>query len=569
MPKDTALKVMLPKWNYALQNKAAPRQWLLASLALTCILVWYWLNASKQLNLPGLHNDEAQEGGLQAWQMLQGLPVSSFRDAGWGKNNYPLMVQDYIGALDVYWVLPFVATLGNTTNALRLPFVILGALSIGLSFGFLWQQTNLGSAVLGALLLANHPAFVFWSRQGILVALFTLPLTIMLVWSSFAWQQRPRSWLALLFGLSAGLGLYAKLLLVWILIGTLASAGVFVLGRWGWQRRFPQRAAWLAGFRSAVWALAGLAIGLSPLLYYNIRSQGTWLSLRSNLSTSFYGVDNSNFWQNLGVRWQQAQQVLRAKDFLWYLGGSSDSWLWGWSLLLVVLGMAILLYQRSAAVKWGAQLLLLLGIGFCQSAFTVSDLFQHHLILFLPIWIFCLAWLVGAVWQALHNHTAWLKWAVRASILVFIAGLATQDTQATQQYHRLLTQSGGLSGYSNAIDSLAMQLMQRQPKGPVLALDWGIAPQIRYLSGEKIQPQEVFGYQWQVSPTFGQSLAPFFANPDTLYLLHVPQETVFPDRAAALQAAAEASGLALTTVATATRADGAPVFWIWQVLPAP
>ena len=47
-----------------------------------------------QLDLPGLHYDEAKEAGLPALQLLLGLPVEAFRGAGiWmGDRLIPLMV---------------------------------------------------------------------------------------------------------------------------------------------------------------------------------------------------------------------------------------------------------------------------------------------------------------------------------------------------------------------------------------------------------------------------------------------------------------------------------------------
>ena len=57
--------------------------------------------AGYQLHLPGLHYDEAQESGLPALQIANGKEVSSFRNIGIGNNRFPIMVQDYIGAIHV------------------------------------------------------------------------------------------------------------------------------------------------------------------------------------------------------------------------------------------------------------------------------------------------------------------------------------------------------------------------------------------------------------------------------------------------------------------------------------
>ena len=77
-------------------------------LALTCY----------QLDLPGPHYDEAIEV-LPAMQMLLGQPVETFRGAGLhvGETVLPIMVMDYIGAMNTYLVLPFFAIRWASTSS--------------------------------------------------------------------------------------------------------------------------------------------------------------------------------------------------------------------------------------------------------------------------------------------------------------------------------------------------------------------------------------------------------------------------------------------------------------------
>ncbi|MBI5713849.1 MAG: glycosyltransferase family 39 protein, partial [Chloroflexi bacterium] len=138
-------------------------------------LALYFFLALPQLDLPGLHNDEAAEAGLQAMQILNGQSISAFRDAGLniGGRIFPLMVQDYIGALNVYLALPFFAAIGSTVIALRLYTVIVGAITIVLTFGFMREAFNSRAAFIASLLLASTPSFIFWQRQGVFVASLT------------------------------------------------------------------------------------------------------------------------------------------------------------------------------------------------------------------------------------------------------------------------------------------------------------------------------------------------------------------------------------------------------------
>ena len=85
-----------------------------------------------QLRLPGLHYDEAKEAGLNAMELITGQPVTAFRDATVqiGPLRLPLMVQDYIGALNVALAAPFLGIGGVNVVALRWLSLLTGALTL-------------------------------------------------------------------------------------------------------------------------------------------------------------------------------------------------------------------------------------------------------------------------------------------------------------------------------------------------------------------------------------------------------------------------------------------------------
>ena len=71
--------------------------------SLAGIFLIYAVLSLAQLNLPGLHYDEAFEA-VPALQLLLGQPINAFRNSGLsiGGQLIPLMTQDYIGALNTY-----------------------------------------------------------------------------------------------------------------------------------------------------------------------------------------------------------------------------------------------------------------------------------------------------------------------------------------------------------------------------------------------------------------------------------------------------------------------------------
>src|SRR6185436_11171893 len=104
-------------------------------------LIVFLFLASVELDRPGLHYDEALEGGLPAVQLLSGQPISALNGAalrvgGWA---LPLMVQSHIGAIQVYSALPFIFIGGPSAQSLRAMTVLVGALTIVAVYIFVAQ----------------------------------------------------------------------------------------------------------------------------------------------------------------------------------------------------------------------------------------------------------------------------------------------------------------------------------------------------------------------------------------------------------------------------------------------
>jgi hypothetical protein len=143
-----------------------------------------------QISLPGLHYDEAFEA-VPAMQLLLGQPVTTFRGNGIPISGrlFPLMTQDYIGAINTYAAIPFFLLLGINTVSLRVMSVVIGLLTLWLAYRLAYALYGLTAAVLAALLLAVNPTFVFWGRQGVFVtsATATIGLGVTLTW--YCWWQ--------------------------------------------------------------------------------------------------------------------------------------------------------------------------------------------------------------------------------------------------------------------------------------------------------------------------------------------------------------------------------------------
>jgi hypothetical protein len=578
-------------------------------------LVLFLILGAYQLQLPGLHYDEAKEAGLNAMQLVTGQSLTAFRDAAIqiGPWRLPLMVQDYIGALNPLLAVPFLAVAGlghsspdRAVVALRWLPLLIGALTLVLTCCVARYLGGLLAAASAALLLAVNPAFVFWSRQGVFVTNLTSLFFMAALLTGLRWwhERRPSDlWLAALF---CGLGLYAKLLFVWAL-GAMAIVAIAVWLIAAALRRapapdvrpVPRRAHGADGlepvappafhstfpFTASIlrpWLVAALffLLPLVPLIIFNLRTEGTLLSVFGNLGHSYYGVNNRAYLPNLSTRLQEFAALLRG-DFFWYLGevyanpytapvlaflvlAATTAWLAGLARArrLPVPAVAPGRPANPPAFLLPVALIVLIV---AQSAFTVSDLFITHYSLLLPLVPLAAGLAAAAVWQATSPLRVGYRYLLLVPILVALLLVGATDLRITRSYHRILGITGGISGHSDAIGSLAAYLSRSEPSAP-LALDWGLDAPIRFLTTGQVNPIEVFDYASMDHPDdgFAARLSPFLDNPDNVYLAHDAGATVFRGRVEALTALAAQHGLVLYPEAIFRERSGRPLLIVYR-----
>jgi hypothetical protein len=376
-----------------------------------------------------------------------------------------------------------------------------------------------------------------------------------------------------LLGLLCGLGLYAKLLFVWIIGGMIGALVIVNLplafrilntqfsihkSRLVELRRLPGVRSLISNIQSLTFLprtpyladcagfAAGLLLGLLPLIAYNLQTGGTLLSVGANLTTSYYGVNNLNVAENLRGRIDQFQAVIAGRDHLWYLGGSFGNPGWETALRVAALAIglrALLLRQRS---QLPLALLLLLALGVFQTSFTVSGLFPTHFAIFAPLWPIIVALACEIVFDPFYEPlmihlngpplstfmgsviSGWVGFLnVGMVILAFaVGGLWARDVAVTIDYHRALNASGGLGPHSDAVYRLA-DYLESNGEAAVAAMDWGFAPQVKIV-------------------------------------FHFPQETIFP-RHEAFDSFIAAQGWQAEQITVISRRDGGPVFEIVRI----
>jgi hypothetical protein len=527
-------------------------------------LALFGILAGQQLHLPGPHYDEAIEV-LPAVQLLLGQPVEAFRGAGihFAGRLWPLMVMDYIGAVNTYLSIPFFALFGINVPAMRL--LSLSYAAGALVFLYLLARELWGRAA-GAIALGTLAAsvsFVFWSRQGIFVTNVTSTILVASLWSGIRWWRTGRRRYALLTAFLWGLGLYAKFLFLWGILAAV-GAGVLLYGDQIWRRRRELLRAWTPG-RAA--GLAGaFVVPLLPLIVFNLQTAGTFQTFLHNARTSYYGVNNLAFWNNLAERWKQFIVVLRGEHF-WYLGETYADPFWppalALSLALVLVVMA--LRGRRAGIPWRRALFpyFMIALIIVQSCFTISALWFTHYALLLPLPALALAGgLSFSAQQAAPRWRGWM-WALAG---VLAAGLIVSDIQVDLRYHAILARSGGYHAHSDAVYRLA-EVLEARADGPVLAMDWGISAPVQFLTLGRVAPREAFGYERLEAPDegFAERLRPYLTDPRVIYVFHPAGQDVYRGRAEAFNALVAEAGRQAAIVDVIYERSGRPAFVLLQV----
>ena len=550
---------------------------------LLVIIVTYVTLSLYQLQLPGLHYDEAFEA-VPALQILRGQPVVAFRDGGLllGRQLYPLMTQDYIGALNTYAVIPFILLFGATTTALRVFSTIIGAITLLLAYHLSYQLSGRVQVGLSAaLLLAVDPTFVFWNRQGIFVTAITATIGL---GAAYCWLRRlqggGRLW-SIAGGFLFGLGIFAKLLFIWLILALIGA--LFLLSLPGLLKKRRRPAGFLLSLlnqppiqiKEILLTILAFVLGCWPLIIYNIQTSGTLLSITRNAQTSYYGVNNLAIGSNLVERSAQFVRLLDGSH-LWYLGRIVSNpvsiAVFVIVLLSVILPNFMTIRKQNSpppagdepAAKSALFPFLVVGLVILASIQTVSALWVTHFAILMP-WP-AIAVALGSGFALIRLRPYDRAYVLRAIIWSGLGLLIITNLVSTLRYHQALTESGGLSGHSDAIYDLSNWLDNRAA-GEVVAMDWGLAAPIFYLTGGQVNPIEVFGYAWQPDGELTARLTEFIEQPATYYLWRAPDEIIF-DRSVEFKALYRPLHLEETIEEAFYERSGRPILGVTRLVPA-
>ncbi len=167
----------------------------------------------------------------------------------------------------------------------------------------------------------------------------------------------------------------------------------------------------------------------------------------------------------------------------------------------------------------------------------MSDLFITHFALLTPLIPLIAALSFGEILLWAKGRRRGLRRLAVATAAVLITAWFATDAYTVVLYHRSLAVSGGYLAHSDAIYPLAAYLDQQGYQRPV-ALDWGIDAPIRFLTADRVQPIDVFGYDRLDAPDpgFMKRINPYLDNSDTIWIAPPPGRAVFKGRVEMIEA---------------------------------
>ena len=206
-----------------------------------------------------------------------------------------------------------------------------------------------------------------------------------------------------------------------------------------------------------------------------------------------------------------------------------------------------------------------------QSIVTVSGLWSTHLIVLFPlpqvvIAAFAVSLATRSYGWVRNLQLSWARAAAYALPLLLIVGsILFCDLRTSVQYQRDLGMTGGSSTFSDSIYSLATYLDTRQPSPKVVSLDWGIKRPIQFLTLERVNPLDAYGYEATPSQATIDGIAALVQEPGNLYLFHNPQAGVAYPRFDLFRQAAADVGKVPTLERTFYSRNGLPVYEVYSL----
>lgn len=529
---------------------------LAARLALGLSCCFTILAGCSFISYAGIQMDEALFAGPYYQPASREFRVRLFH------HDIPVMVMTYIGTLKtlLFWPIFAIFRSGFEANPLlaawviRLPMVLIGALTVFIFFYLVKRSADLRTAVIAAILLASDPTFLLTNTfdWGPVALEHLLLVTACFFLVKYA-QDREQKDLPLGF-FFLGLALWNKAVFVWALAGLICGA-VFV---------FRREVSKLITGRHLATAAVAFLIGSLPFVIYNGHRRAEtfrnnahldpriapakFLHVRSALGGYgfFTYLVSEEYTDNpkpaVSLRGRAAALV---RDHL----GEHRKGGMEYAFALALLAFPLWWRSRAAwfclvfsAVAW-----------FLMASTRDAGAAVHHTVLLWPFPQLFIAIAIGAIsWR-------WLG----ASICTV---LVVMNVLLLSQYMVQFERNGAEGPFTDAIYPLSNALRDI-PGQTIYVLDWGIQFPLNVLHNGRLHM--ISGHDPFMTETLSEwgkgAASRMFADPGGLFIAHTEKRENFTGVRKRFDDAASAAGCREADLQTIPDSNGRPVFEVFRL----
>jgi hypothetical protein len=479
----------------------------------------------------------------------------------WFHHREPLMLLSYLGALKSWLYAPFFAAGWLNVWGIRLPALILAAVTILLLAWLAWEIAGWTAAVAIGWLLATDAVFLLTAvfDWGPVVLQNLLLAAALLLF--YYWGRTKRNQLLFWGAFVIGLALWDKALFVWNLSGMAVSLLLF--GFSAVRRRITMRNASLA--------ILGLLLGTMPLILFNIRHKNETLGANTHLSlidvprkfhyliATVNSETASGAIADIGVPGSATPVRSRLQRASLGLAGATKSIASDYrSWLFAFLFVAGILVAKGPVRRWILFFLVSPSLAWIQSALTIgAGESIHHSVLIWP-----LLYLGAAI-----SASCLLQGLGRARMPVLVSGLTVFSVLGFLLVNRCaadLIRYSANTPWTDADVPLVNYLRSHGVKR-VITTDWGIDRVIEARSRAAISVQDE-SFPIRDGQLENRLLLECVA-PECMIAGHVPARDVFPNQSQKLARLVTANGFETVPVAEIDDSHGTSTFRLFRLQP--
>ena len=448
------------------------------------------------------------------------------------KHDYALMEMTYVGALKArLWAFIF-KVWPPSPASVRVPSVVLGAVSVWWFFRLLAAALGSRAAIAGAALLATDPLYILYARwdHGPVVIQHLCLVGAMLALVRFHREERAR-WLAAgCFAL--GLGLWEKAIFAWA-AGGIAVAALAV---------FPRDVSRWMKPRHLALASGTFLLGAFPLILYNARQH--LATFRDNAAWSSQGfaakarllgdtlAGGAIFGEMMRDPWegpvrQPSTDAQKLTVAISQAAGFPRHGLMGYAAIVSLLLLPWV--WRTPARKAALFAVAAIAAAWLPMAFTKNAGFgAHHTILLWPLPALGIASVLASASERLRHGGAWL-----AAVLIAVCGA---NLLVLSTYYTNLLRNGGTASWTEA---MYPALAAIHTGDTVCTIDWGFFDTVRLFERgrtplcQAADPVDDDGKRFALYQ---------ISQPGYVFLTHTEGNESFPGITARLVRFAESSG---------------------------